>query len=414
MANPLVPLSRWSRYTVSLLCLSQLVHGFASFEVSGSSSSGIRTPQQQHTSSVVTGANGYVGRAIVHSLLEKAEADAEANADCQGDIVCLVRAQRVEDEQAYWKAHQSSTSSKSTPSTNIRVLPYDMLDAGKSLRDALKSTAEGSARCIYHVASVFGPTDDHQQTALDNVQGTKDLVNTLADLDNCKLVLTSSMAAVRGPGQNPINDQYYTEQDWNTDSVLGANWGASYQWSKAESERRAWELCQQHNIPMVSICPSFVFGPPATYATDGGLGSSGSFSLTLVNQWIRGESPVQSRLFVDIRDVAKAHVAAGTRATAVGKRFVVSTEARVPSEEIASWLNDACRESSGVVEADKIHFDGDYAGGFIPIGQKEVETAERLQSELGVTLRPVQETMTDMTNVLLKGSKTASPSEASL
>jgi nucleoside-diphosphate-sugar epimerase len=370
MANPLVPLSRWSRYTVSLLCLSQLVHGFASFEVSGSSSSGIRTPQQQHTSSVVTGANGYVGRAIVHSLLEKAEADAEANADCQGDIVCLVRAQRVEDEQAYWKAHQSSTSSKST--------------------------------------------DDHQQTALDNVQGTKDLVNTLADLDNCKLVLTSSMAAVRGPGQNPINDQYYTEQDWNTDSVLGANWGASYQWSKAESERRAWELCQQHNIPMVSICPSFVFGPPATYATDGGLGSSGSFSLTLVNQWIRGESPVQSRLFVDIRDVAKAHVAAGTRATAVGKRFVVSTEARVPSEEIASWLNDACRESSGVVEADKIHFDGDYAGGFIPIGQKEVETAERLQSELGVTLRPVQETMTDMTNVLLKGSKTASPSEASL
>jgi nucleoside-diphosphate-sugar epimerase len=116
-----------------------------------------------------------------------------------------------------------------------------------------------------------------------------------------------------------------------------------------------------------------------------GLGSSGSFSLTLVNQWIHGESPVQSRLFVDIRDVAQAHVAAGTRAAAVGKRFIVSTEARVPSGEIASWLKDACRESSGVAEADKIHFDGDYAGGFIPIGQKEVETAERLQNELGVT-----------------------------
>jgi nucleoside-diphosphate-sugar epimerase len=99
-----------------------------------------------------------------------------------------------------------------------------MLDAGKSLRDALKSTAEGSSRCIYHVASVFGPTDDHKQTALDNVQGTEDLVNTLADIKNCKLVLTSSMAAVRGPGQNPINDSYYTEKDWNTDSVLGANW----------------------------------------------------------------------------------------------------------------------------------------------------------------------------------------------
>jgi nucleoside-diphosphate-sugar epimerase len=389
MANPL-PVSRWSRFTVTLLCLCQLVHGLASSAVSG-----------RHTS-VVTGANGYVGRAIVHSLLEE-------DVDCQGDIVCLVRAQRVADEQAYWKAHQSSTS----PSTNIQVLPYDMLDAGKSLRDALELTTEGSERCIYHVASVFGPTEDHKQTALDNVQGTEDLVNTLADIDNCKLVLTSSMAAVRGPGQNPANDKYYTEKDWNTESVLGANWGASYQWSKAESERRAWELCQQHNIPMVSICPSFVFGPPATYAVDG-VGSSGSFSLTLVNQWIHGESPVQSRLFVDIRDVAQAHVAAGTRAAAVGKRFIVSTEARVPSGEIASWLKDACRDSSGVTEADKIHFDGDYAGGFIPIGQKEVETAERLQIELGVTLRPVQETMTDMTNVLLKGSKTGSPSEASL
>lgn len=388
MANPL---PSWSRFTVSILCLCQLVHGLAS--------------SPQHHTSVVTGANGYVGRAIVHSLLEE-----EADVDCQGDIVCLVRAQRVADEQAYWKAHQSS---KTTPSTIIRVLPYDMLDAGKSLRDALKSTAEGSTRCIYHVASVFGPTEDHKQTALDNVQGTEDLVNTLVDIENCKLVLTSSMAAVRGAGQQPINDKYYTHEDWNTDSVLGANWGASYQWSKAESERRAWELCKQYNIPMVSICPSFVFGPPATYAVDG-LGSSGSFSLTLVNQWIQGESPVQSRLFVDIRDVSKAHVAAGTRAAAIGKRFIVSTEARVPSQEIASWLKDACKKSSGAAEADKIHFDGDYVGGFIPIGQLEVKCSERLQSELGVTLRPVQETMTDMTNVLLKGSKTTSPSEASL
>jgi nucleoside-diphosphate-sugar epimerase len=412
MANPLrVPVSRmhsashtnkmtsWSRCAVALLCLCQLVHGLASLDGSGSiRSTGMDNTPPHHTTSLVTGANGYVGRAIVHSLLEKA--------DCQ-DIVCLVRAQRVADEQEYWKAHQSSTLT--TPS--IRVLAYDMLDSGKSLRDALKSTVEGSARCIYHVASVFGPTENHKQTALDNVQGTKDLVHTLAEIEHCKLVLTSSMAAVRGSGQHPINDKYYTQEDWNTASELGANWGASYQWSKAESERRAWELCQQHNIPMVSICPSFVFGPPATYAVDS-LGSSGSYSLTLVNQWIHGESPVESRLFVDIRDVAQAHVAAGTRAAADGKRFIVSTEARVPSQEIASWLQEACRKSSGAAEPDKIHFDGDYQGGFIPIGQREVESSERLQNELGVTLRPVSETMTDMTNVLLRG-KTTSSSEAS-
>jgi hypothetical protein len=134
MANPIVSVSSWSRFTVTLLCLCQLVHGLAS-------------SPQRHTT-VVTGANGYVGRAIIHSLLEEAEANSNANADadCQGDIVCLVRSQRVADEQAYWKAHQllKKSSSTTSPSTNIRVLPYDMLDAGKSLREALQSTADGS------------------------------------------------------------------------------------------------------------------------------------------------------------------------------------------------------------------------------------------------------------------------------
>jgi nucleoside-diphosphate-sugar epimerase len=334
---------------------------------------------------VVTGANGYVGRAVVHSLLEQA--------GCQ-DIVCLVRAQRVSGEQEYWKAHQSPK----TPS--IRVLPYDMLDAGKSLREALKLTSDGP-RCVYHVASVFGPTEDHKQTALDNVQGTEDLVRTLAEIDNCKLVLTSSMAAVRGSGQEPSNGKYYTEADWNTQSELGANWGASYQWSKAESERRAWALCKEHNIPMVCLCPAFVFGPPVSYGADAP-GGSVSYSLTLVNQWIHSESQVQSRLFVDLRDVAQAHVEAGTRADANGKRFIVSTEARVPSQEIASWLKEVCTKSSSA-DPDKIHFDADYQGGFIPIGQREVEAAERLHNELGVALRPVKETMMDMTEVLLRG-----------
>lgn len=352
-----------------------------------SSTGGAGSPasQQQHQqqTSIVTGANGYVGRAIVHSLLE--------SSSCK-DIVCLVRSKRVQAEEEYWKQHASS-SQKTPP----RVLPYDMLDGGASLRTALQET--DGTRCIYHVASVFGPTEDHKQTALDNVQGTEELVKAIADVDKtCKLVLTSSMAGVRASGQEPLNKEFYTFKDWNTDSELGANWGASYQWSKAESERRAWELCKELGIPMVSVCPSFVFGPPASYSPQDA--TSGSYSLQLVNQWIRGESTVQSRLFVDIRDVAQAHVAAGTRPKAIGKRFIVSTEARVPSQEIAGWFKQVCKES-GLADPEKIHFDADYQGGFIPIGVKEVEASDRLRDELGVTLRPVKSTMMDMASVLL-------------
>src|SRR3569832_405200 len=100
-----------------------------------------------------------------------------------------------------------------------------MLDGGETLRQALESchsqtSNDPSTTTVYHVASVFGPTQDHRQTALDNVAGTEDLVRTLAEFrsssstdaphKNCQLVLTSSMAAVRGAGQEPAYGKYYT------------------------------------------------------------------------------------------------------------------------------------------------------------------------------------------------------------
>ena len=328
-------------------------------------------PTSLALTSVVTGASGYLGRAIVHELLGSNE---------DHPILALVRPTKVASEQAYWN-----------DSPHVHVCPYDMLDGGVSFQEVLSN--DTTPCTVYHVASVFGPTDEHAQTALDNVQGTQDLIGCLTT-DNChRLVLTSSMAAVRGTGQTPQNGAYYTADDWNNVSQKGANWGASYQWSKMESERIAWELCRERGIPLTTLCPSFVFGPPYD--------ASGSYSLELVGQWVHGASPVQSRLFVDVRDVAQAHVAAGNKPEAVNQRYIVSTEARVPSGEIADWMKDVCRRT-GLGEADKIHYDADFDGGAIKIGDREVEATDRLEKELGIRLRPVRETIEDMAQVLLQ------------
>jgi len=353
----------------------------------------------------VTGANGYLGKAIVHELLK----DKGGGQNQKQRIFCLTRPQRVKTETEYWQ-HFCAT----TENVDLRVLPYDMLDGGETLLEALKQTSAHVPCCVYHVASKFGPAQNHQQTALDNVQGAEDLVRTLAKyrrdstsklMDNNsdnqqdklppKLVLTSSMAAVRGTGQAPKNGKFYTFEDWNTSSELGANWGASYQWSKAESERRARQLCQELGIPMVSLCPSFVFGPPHDAK------SSTSYSLELVGQWAQGESPVQSRLFVDVRDAAAAHVAAGQNTATDGQRYIVSTEARVASQDIAAWLMEACQET-GLCDASAIHYDSEFTGGAIAIGDQEVEATERLKSELGIDLQPVQHTIVDMATALLR------------
>lgn len=347
--------------------------------------------------SIVTGANGYVGREVVNVLLD------EQPEDCNDEILCLVRSHRVESENSYWKDFPKDSSS-------IKVLPYDMLDGGKSFGDALSLALNKEEEeeddldvCIYHLASVFGPSKDSVQTAKDNVQGTKDLIETVGKLSpKCRLVVTSSMAAVRGSGQTPKNGKHYTHEDWNTVSQLDENnWGSSYQWSKAESERVAWDLCKDLEIPLTTICPSFVFGPP-TSEND----LSGSFSITLVGQWVRGESTVQSRLFVDVRDVAKAHVEAAKRPESIGERIIVSSEARIPSQEMAEVLKEVC-ESTGLGDPSKITFDGEFKGGAIPIGSQEVEATDRLESLLGLKLTPLRDTIRDMGKSLLLAKEPA-------
>ena len=269
------------------------------------------------------------------------------------------------------------------------------------MKEALKAASQGHDEiCVYHIASVFGPSEDHVQTAKDNVKGTEDLVYTMAEVSKgkCRLVVISSMAAVRGSGQEPSNGKWYTDKDWNTKSKLGDNWGSSYQWSKAESEKRAWDLATENDVPMTGICPSFVFGPPS----DGMM--TNSYSIELVGQWVWGKSEVQSRLCVDVRDLAKAIVAAGNSPKAIGERFIVSKEERVPSQEMAEALQRVCRET-GVGNADSITYDAKFQGGAIPIGTREVEATAKLEDVLGITLRPVKETIGDMGRTLLTTTK---------
>lgn len=357
---------------------------------------------------VVTGANGFIGRAIVNELTQKGSDNQQSTNlkklnGAPPNIYPLVRSRRVESEQSWVDT---------LPSNNpIKVHPYDMLDSGTSLADCLSSIM--SDHCgkeiavnIFHVASVFGPTEDHEQTALDNVKGTEDVIRTCA-AHECKIncvIVTSSMAAVRATNQTPLNGVAYTHEDWNTMSKLGANWGASYQWSKMQSEKRARELSAELNVNLVSICPSFVFGPM--------LGPSSSYSLELVGKWARGQADVQSRLCADVRDVARAHVFAATQVDEVLAgdhdssstqqhmyRYIVSSEARLTSLETAEALRRAAR-ATGVTYGDKITCDLEFDGGAIQIGEQEVICADRLRDELDLVCRPVVKTMEDMARTI--------------
>lgn len=389
-------------------------------------------PTRSKSVSVVTGASGFVGRHVVYSLLQRHKHEMTPADPMDGEcIVCLVRSNRVEYEQCYWNAHLQDMNG-----CHIKVMPYDMLNDGISLSNALLYAEQLSPEkiCLYHVASTFGPTADPVQTAHDNVKSSVDAFNALASIHTdgkaapkLRMILTSSMAAVRATNQSPLNGKYYTYKDWNSLSKLDEkNWGSCYQWSKMESERKVLELVQKWNagkrgedLQFVALCPSFVFGPPPPYPSSlegrsSNAGGSASYSVELVKQWLSGDSEVQSRLCADVRDVALAHVKAGTidlstlaTETTNCHRYILSTDERLSSEKVGAALKAAVQkardDSSLSTDLDKIRCDTKFDGGAIKIGDKEVEACERLK-KLGVVCRSVEETMEDMAAAILLDS----------
>ena len=337
------------------------------------------------SASIVTGSRGYLGRQIIHELIADKVISSE---DVQHEIVCLVRQKNVKEEKRYWDKVLSESCFDEKESVTLHVLPYDMLDGGITVSKAIEyafrnevevgdeSIGENLQCCLYHVASIFTPCDNHSQMALDNVKGTEDLMNAVIQsptLKNTRVILTSSTAAVRGPNQDPLNGKWYTYKDWNTASELGKNWGNSYQWSKAQSERKAWDLAKEHNVSMVSLCPSFIFGPPNGE-------TSSSYSIEIVESWITGTSPTQSRLCVDIRDVAKAQILAGRLPNAVGERIIVSSEARISSQQAVEEFKRIAVETG--FDPDKIHPDTQFDGGAVSIGKCIVVLDERMSNTL--------------------------------
>ncbi len=251
-----------------------------------------------------------------------------------------------------------------------------------------------SGAILHCVASNFSPgssPDDNKARAHENVNLFKDVISR-GIAGGCKgVVITSSMAAVRGRKQ-PTARGYYDNTDWNTVAKLNGSFGDSYQWSKSASERAAVELCREAGIPWVSLCPSMIFGPPI---------GNGGYSVAMVRDWSRGRGMCESRLCVDVRDLAQVHVRAAEmlRDGWEGGRYIVSHEARLPAEEVRNAL------ISGGASKNEVYVDENFEPE-VPVGCKEVDAADLLLTTFGMKLRPEAETYSDMSAHLLTKTMT--------
>ena len=204
------------------------------------------------------------------------------------------------------------------------------------LKDEGWEAAVDGCDYVLHVASPFileVPSDENVLIK-PAVDGTLRVLNACSRADVKKVVLTSSVAAVAyGHGA----EKTYDESDW---SNTGEDSGITpYAKSKTLAEKAAWkfveELDPDKKFDFTVINPVGVFGPMLTRD----IGTSNS----LVSRLINGELPACPAThmgYVDVRDVAKAHVFSMLNSSTNNKRIIVS-ESEMFFVDVGRILNEA-------------------------------------------------------------------------
>ncbi|HEX4191381.1 MAG TPA: NAD-dependent epimerase/dehydratase family protein [Marmoricola sp.] len=188
------------------------------------------------------------------------------------------------------------------------------------------SYTEAMAGCelVIHTASPFllGKVRDPQkQLIAPAVEGTRNVLASVAETDSVtRVVLTSSVVAIYGDAIDMVGKDRFTEDDWNTTST---DRHQEYSYSKTVAEREAWDLqAGQDRWDLVTIHPGLVLGPALTTVSKSGsmatMDHFTDFSLAT-------GAPAIELGVVDVRDVARAHIAAGSTPAAHG-RYITTSE----------------------------------------------------------------------------------------
>ena len=173
-----------------------------------------------------------------------------------------------------------------------------------------------------------------------------------------------------------------------TASEATANPQIGYRASKTFAERAAWDFVEKEkpNFSLATCNPPLVFGPVMHHLTSL---SSLNTSNTLVRDLIGGKyasglTPAHVLFWVDVRDLALAHVRAAERAEAGGQRFFV-TAGVFSNEEVAL----AVREAEPAAK-----LPDDLSGGRRPEGGAGYDNS-RTREVLGISFRGIKESVGD-------------------
>ena len=249
---------------------------------------------------------------------------------------------------------------------------------------------------VLHTASPFHHNFDKPTELLDPaIKGTVGILKAIKQYaPNVKRVaITSSFASIINPKKHA---SVYNESLWNpvTYEEGVKDRAQTYRASKKLAEQAAWNFVEHEkpNFALSTLCPPLVFGPIVHYLNSlDAINTSNSRFVSLIQGgWKKELPPTATFIWVDVRDIALAHVKAIEVPEAAGKRFFI-TAGHFDNKEVAEIVQKHFPEYASGLPAKLVSDKLDPLYGYDNSRSKQV---------LGLNYRPLEETVVDTINSL--------------
>lgn len=229
---------------------------------------------------LVTGATGFVGSAVLRKLLDNGH-----------EVRALVR--------------------KTSDRKNLDGLAVEQVEGDLTDTESLRLAVKG-CKFLYHVAADYRlwiPDPDHMYKI--NVEGTRNLVRSAVDAGVEKIVYTSSVAAL---GLTEDGSQANEDTPVFPERIIG-----HYKRSKYKAEQEILRLVENEKLPVIIVNPSTPVGPRDIKPTP-----TGRIIVDTLNR--RMPAYVDTGLnIVHVDDVAAGHVLACDKGE-FGERYILGGE----------------------------------------------------------------------------------------
>ena len=328
---------------------------------------------------LLTGASGYIAKHIAVDLLN-------SGYQVRASVRSLGRSAEIVN------AVTPHLTDASDLAARLTFVELDLLsDSG--WREALTGVD-----ALLHTASPFPLVQPKSEDNLIRpaVDGTLRALKAAHAAGVKRVVLTSSIVSIYGgqPAGTVLDETLWT--DVQNPSVN------SYAKSKTLAEKAAWELADSCDLELTAINPGVVVGAPL----DKHFGSS----ISIVERLLNRKDPVLPQLtfaFVDVKDVARLHVAALENEKTIGQRYLAASDS-LSFLEVNTALQQAIPNRKFVTRVAP-NFLIKFVGVFdktvqstIPmLGKPMLTSNSKAETDFGLRFRPARESIIESAEYLI-------------